>query len=96
MYVGVMSFEIIIQSSTSLKDKRKLIRKIKDKIFNKYGIKVYEVDYNDDKRRGKLAISLISNTYRDTDLFLEKLKDYVLKNIIIRIYNFKKDITKYS
>jgi uncharacterized protein YlxP (DUF503 family) len=61
MFVGVYELEIFIPSSSSLKDKRLVVKSIKDRIRNKFNVSIAEVDYQDKWQRAKLGIATVSN-----------------------------------
>ena len=47
MFIGVGRFEFLIPHSTSLKDKRQLVRSVSQAVRKKYNVSVAEVDYQD-------------------------------------------------
>jgi len=61
MIIGVLRVEIRIPGVRSLKEKRKVVRSIKDKIKNKFNVSVAEVDYADKWQRSVIGISQIGN-----------------------------------
>lgn len=61
MRVAVLHVEIHIPHSQSLKDKRMVLRRIKDRL-QKFNVAVAEIDHQDVWQRSKLGIVAISNT----------------------------------
>jgi uncharacterized protein len=61
MVVGICRIELHIPESGSLKDKRQVIKGIKDKIRNKFNVSIAEIDNNDLWQRASLGVSVISN-----------------------------------
>lgn len=61
MIVGVGQFEVLLPYSHSLKEKRQVIRKIKERVFAKFKISVAEVDYLDKWQRAAMGFSLVGN-----------------------------------
>lgn len=61
MVVGICRIELHIPESRSLKDKRQVIKGIKDKIRNKFNVSIAEIDNNDLWQKASLGVSIISN-----------------------------------
>jgi len=61
MRIAAYTVTIIIPSSQSLKDKRRIIKSIKDRLRVKYNIAIAEVDGQDLWQRSTLAIVSVSN-----------------------------------
>lgn len=60
MPVGVLTLEIHIADARSLKDKRQVLRSLKDRLRRRYNVAVAELDYQDtwhDARVGVVTIS---------------------------------------
>ncbi len=58
--IGLLELDILIPGSTSLKDKRKVIRSLKDKLRERYNVSVAEVDYQDLVGRCHLAVVTVA------------------------------------
>jgi uncharacterized protein len=59
MVVGLLSVELHLPGSQSLKDKRMVLRRLKDRI-RKFNVAVAEVDYQDTWQRAALGIVTVS------------------------------------
>jgi hypothetical protein len=59
MVVGLLTVELHVPGSRSLKDKRMVVRRLKDRL-RKFNIAVAEVDYQDKWQRAALAIVTVS------------------------------------
>ncbi|HHF58000.1 MAG TPA: DUF503 domain-containing protein, partial [candidate division WOR-3 bacterium] len=51
MLVGVLILDLYIPASNSLKDKRGILKRLKDRIRNKFNVSVSEIDDQDVWRR---------------------------------------------
>lgn len=60
MYVGVATFELHIPHAVSLKDKRSVVRSLRDRLRAKLEISVAEVALNDLHQRARLALAMVS------------------------------------
>ncbi len=60
MYVGIAKLSLVIAESTSLKDKRMVIRRVKDRVRDRIGVVVNEVGWLDDRQRAELGCAVAS------------------------------------
>lgn len=77
MVVGVLQLELSIPDAMSLKDKRRAIRSLKDRLAGRHNISVAEVDDLDEHRSAVIAVAMVSNDRRFTDQCLSKIVDEV-------------------
>ncbi len=61
MVVGLLQLWIRIPDAMSLKDKRRAIKSIKDRISNRFNVSVAEVALLESRREAQLAVALVSN-----------------------------------
>ncbi|MDX2115501.1 MAG: DUF503 domain-containing protein [Planctomycetota bacterium] len=60
MVIGVLQFELMIPASVSLKDKRRVVKSLKDRLHREHLVSVAEVGALDDLRRAVLAVAVAS------------------------------------
>lgn len=77
MIVGVLTIELVIYSSSSLKEKRFVVKSIKDKLKHKFNIAIAEIDYLDKWQRAKLGIVTIGNEYTHVENSIQKVFEYL-------------------
>jgi hypothetical protein len=58
--VGVLTLEIRVESSHSLKEKRHVVKSLKDRLRHKFNVAVAEIDYQDLWQRALVAAVTIS------------------------------------
>jgi uncharacterized protein YlxP (DUF503 family) len=80
MLVAVALFEIHIPFAQSLKDKRMVVRSLRDKLRNRFEISANEVALHDLHQRARLAISFIALDHASADAMLEKVLAFVETN----------------
>jgi uncharacterized protein len=61
MYVGIAKIAIALPDSQSLKDKRMVLRRIKDRVRERLGVTVNEVGDADAWQRAELGFAAVSN-----------------------------------
>jgi uncharacterized protein YlxP (DUF503 family) len=77
MVVGVLQLELRIPDAMSLKDKRRAVKSLKDRLGGRHNVSVAEVDHLDEHRSCLLAVAMVSNDGRFTQSCLAKIVDEV-------------------
>jgi len=77
MTIGVLQVELAIPDAFSLKDKRRVIKSIKDRIAHHHNVSIAEVGALDEHRRSILGMAMVSNDSRYVHSALSKLVDFV-------------------
>jgi uncharacterized protein YlxP (DUF503 family) len=74
MTVGIARVTIFVAGSHSLKQKRSVVRRVKDLVRQKFNVSIAEVGENDVWQRAVIGLSLVGNERR----FVESALDEVL------------------
>jgi len=61
MIVGTLEVRLLMRESRSLKDKRQVVKSIKDRIRNEFNVSVAEVDELDNRQLAVLGMAMVSN-----------------------------------
>ncbi len=77
MTVGVLQVEIAIEDAMSLKDKRRVVKSLKDRIAHAHNVSVAEVGALDEHRRSILGFAMVGNDGQYIEGALSKLVDFV-------------------
>ena len=77
MHIGVLQVEISIPDAMSLKDKRQVVKSLKDRIAHGHNVSIAEVGALDEHRRCILGMAMVSNDKRYVEGALSKLVDFV-------------------
>ena len=77
MTVGVLQLELSIPEAMSLKDKRRVIKSLKDRIAHGHNVSIAEVGALDEHRRSIIGMAMVSNDKRYVEGALSKLVDFV-------------------
>lgn len=80
MVVAVALFEIHIEYAESLKDKRAVVKSLRDRLRNHFHISCNEVALHDVHQRARLAISFIADRHDSADSLLDKVQNWVEAN----------------
>lgn len=76
MVIGLLSVELHIPYAQSLKDKRMVLRRVKDRL-QKFNVAVSEVEYQDVWQRAGLGIVAISTTTVHVERELQTAADEI-------------------
>ena len=77
MIVGVLSMQVSVFDAMSLKDKRRVIKSLKDRIANKFNVSIAEVGYNDSMRTAMLGVTMVANESRFVESSLSTVVEFV-------------------
>ena len=73
MVVGSLRVRLLLRESRSLKDKRQVVRSIKDRLRNQFNVSVAEVDALDNRQLAVLGVAMVSNEARHVRTTLEAI-----------------------
>lgn len=77
MVIGVLQLELSVTDAMSLKDKRRVIKSIKDRIAHRHNVSIAEVGALDQHRRSVLAMAMVANERSYVEGALSKLVDFI-------------------
>ncbi len=74
MFVGIVRIELLLGGAASLKDKRSIVRGLKDRIRQRALAAVAEVDHQDLWQRAALGVAVVSGERRQVDELLQSVR----------------------
>ena len=77
MTIGILRLELLVPQADSLKDKRRIVKSLKDRIANTHNVSIAEVGALDEHRRSLIGIAMVANDKRFVESALSKLVDFV-------------------
>ncbi|MEE9190530.1 MAG: DUF503 domain-containing protein [Candidatus Neomarinimicrobiota bacterium] len=75
--VGILKIQLLIPHSRSLKDKRKVVKRIKDRVSNKFNVAVAETDFVDKWQRAEISVVTVANDYKIVESRLQKVPNFL-------------------
>jgi len=78
MIVGIAKMKLYLPGCHSLKEKRRVLRKIKDRAKSKLSVQISEVDDQDVWQSSELGFSLVGNDNRVIQSLIDKVFDFVV------------------
>jgi len=91
LIIGLRTVEIFIPLSQSLKEKRMVLRRIKDRVKSKLNVSYAEIDHQDKWQRTCLSFVTVANTRLDVDKRLEKVMEIILSDDRVQILEVESD-----
>jgi uncharacterized protein len=77
MTVGIARLTLFIPDSHSLKEKRMVVRRVKDRARAKFNVAIAEVEDNDVWQRAVLGLALVGNERRFVESALDEVVRFV-------------------
>jgi uncharacterized protein len=88
MIVGVCSIDLRIPGNDSLKGKRSVVRKIKERVKNTFNVSIAEVEDLDKLQRVGLGIALVSNDASYIHSTLSKVVNFIDHMYVAEIIDY--------
>ena len=77
MNVGVAKITFRLAGCFSLKDKRRVVNSVRDRVRSKFNVAVAEVDQNDAWQTAVIGITCVSNNVRHADQTLDNVLAFI-------------------
>jgi uncharacterized protein len=83
--IGVRSFELHLAGAHSLKDKRSVLKSLKDRLHNEFNVSVAETGKHDAWQSAELTVCVVSGDRRHADSVLDAVDRFVESNPLCRV-----------
>jgi uncharacterized protein len=70
--VGLMTWELHLAASQSLKDKRQILKSLKDRLHQRFNVSAAETDHQDLWQRAELTVAVVSTDRRHAESVLHE------------------------
>lgn len=77
MFVGICSLDLLMAENHSLKGKRQVLRRVKDRVQNTFNVSIAEVGSLDAWQRSTLGISCVSADRPQVERQLSKVVSFI-------------------
>jgi len=92
MFVGVLTIEIHIPESGSLKSRRSVVKGMKDRIRSRFNVSVAEVGETELWQRATLGVAVVSGDKAHAGEVLDKVVDLVRSNTSAELLDYNIEI----
>ena len=90
--VGTLRIELAIFEATTLKDKRRVVKSLKDRLASRFNVSVAEVEALNSPRQAVLGVALVGNDRRFVESCLDKVVDHVRLNRRASLTDYETEI----
>ena len=77
MIVGTLQLQLVVRDSLNLKDKRRALKSLKDRLHNKFYVSIAETDALDHRQQAVMGVAMVANDRRFVERVLSKVVDQV-------------------
>ena len=92
MIIGSCSIELHLPESVSLKNKRQIVKGLKDRIRNKFNVSIAEVDGNDLWQRAVLGVGIVANDKKFANQVLAQVVEQVKRERSVVLLDYHLEI----
>ncbi len=85
MVVGVVTWELHLNGCQSLKDKRRIIKSLKDRLHNRFNVSVAETNHQDRWQRAELSCCIVATDTKHAESVLNAADGLVEHEPLARI-----------
>ena len=89
MIVGLMKISLLARSVHSLKEKRRIVSSIKEKLKNKFNISIIESDFQDVWQKIEISIAILSGSKEIAEKVFRQCEDHIFDNYPVEILNIE-------
>lgn len=91
MVIGLLHLTLSLPESRSLKDKRMILKSLKDRLHNRYNISVSEISLQDERRGARCAAAIVTTDQTHAHRVLQAVVNTISSNrrIVIREYHIE-------
>lgn len=85
MIIGVRAFELHLAGAHSLKEKRSVVKSMKDRLHNEFNVSVAETGQHDAWQSAEITVCVVAQDRRHAESVLEAVDRFVASNPRCRI-----------
>ncbi len=96
MLVSVALFEIHIPHAQSLKDKRMVVKSLREKLRHRFEISAGEVGLHDLHQRARMGLSFVTTDHPGADAMLEKVLAFIERNTDATLTGWTSEVLEFD
>jgi uncharacterized protein YlxP (DUF503 family) len=93
MYVGWLRVRLRLRESRTLKDKRQVVRSIKDRLRNGFNVSVAEVDALDKTQIAVLGVAVLGNETAHVRHTLDQITEALRRHPVAEFIDYESEVT---
>lgn len=92
MVVGLLRVELHVPMALSLKDKRSVVKSLKDQIRGRFNVAIAELDANEKWQRASLGVATLGDDRRYVDGCLQQVVEWVRGNRFVELIRVEQEL----
>ena len=92
MIVGVCTYDLRIAQAHSLKDKRRVLKSLLERLGGRFNAAVAELDYHDVPQMALIGAAVISNSKNHASEMLDKIDKFIESDHQVEIISVSREI----
>jgi len=92
MIVGSLRVRLLLRDSRSLKDKRQVVRSIKDRLRQQFNVSVAEVEAQDNRQVVILGVAMVSNEARHVRDALQEIVEALRRHPVAEFLDHELEV----
>ena len=91
MIVGVLQIDVHLPGAHSLKDKRSILKSLKDQLRGRFNVAVAEVDSTEKWQRATLGVSTLGDDRTYVDNLLNQVTEWVRATGLVELIQIERE-----
>lgn len=92
MIIGSLRVRLLLRQARSLKDKRQVVRSIKDRLRNEFNVSVAEVEALDNRQLAVLGVAMVSNDAQHVKTSLSQIVQALRVHPVAELLDFELEV----
>jgi len=92
MIVGTLRIRLLLREARSLKDKRQMVKSVKDRLHNDFNVSVAEIEAQDNRQLAVLGIALVSNETHHVKSVLGQIVQALRVHPVAELLDYELDV----
>jgi len=89
MIVGTLKLRLIVRESRSLKEKRRVVSSIKERIRNAFNVSVAELESLDSRQHAVIGVAVVTNERRFAQEVLSQVLNLVRSHPVAHLLDYE-------
>ena len=92
MIVGVLTVDLAMFDAQTLKDKRRVMQGLKQRLRDRFNVSVAEIAYGNAPKRCRLGIAIVSQESRAVHSQLDKVVDLIRRTVGLSLLDYQREL----
>jgi len=92
MLIGLLQLRILVPDAMSLKDKRRAVKSLKDRIAHRFNVSVAEVGLLDSLRQSEIGVAMVTNDSTFAESCLSKIVELVRATVKLELLDYSIEV----